>query len=200
MNMQKRELNKEKRIEDIFEAALQCFTETGYAATTMDSIAAKATISKGGMYHYFSSKKELFLNLFRYRMRKYFEEMKSYLKKEDSPELRIRTLVEKAGQILKQNEDFYRFCLVFLSQGTRDEIIRAIMTEFYKDSVGTFKGLIEEGIAGGSFKHIDADKTARAIYFLVMGVYFTYFSVDADFDVVEQHSFHINNILDSIKN
>jgi AcrR family transcriptional regulator len=190
---------KEKRVEDIFEAALQCFNEAGYAATTMTSIAAKAHISKGGMYHYFESKRELFLNLFRYRVNKYFNEMKSYMKKEDTPEQRIRTLVRQAGQILKQNEDFYKFCLEFLSMGTRDAEIRKIMTTFYKDCIGTFKDLVEEGIETANFKEIDSEKAARAIYFLVMGVYFTYFSIDPDFDVTEQHSFHIDNILKTMK-
>ena len=198
--MQNIELKKEKRTEDIFEAALQCFNEAGYEATTMESIALKANISKGGLYHYFGSKRELFLDLFRYRVNKYFYEMKSYLKKEDTPEQRIRTLVKKAGQILKRNEDFYRFCLEFLSKGARDEEIRKIMTDFYKDCVGTFRELVDEGIRKGNFKEIDSEKAARAFYFLVMGVYFTYFSVDPDFDVIEQHSFHIDNILQTMKN
>lgn len=190
---------KEKRVEDIFEAALQCFNEAGYTATTMKRIAVKAHLSKGGMYHYFGSKRELFLDLFRYRVNKYFNEMKSYMKKEDTPEQRIRTLVRQAGQILKQNEDFYKFCLEFLSMGTRDAEIRKIMTTFYKDCIGTFKDLVEEGIETANFKEIDSEKAARAIYFLVMGVYFTYFSIDPDFDVTEQHSFHIDNILKTMK-
>lgn len=198
--MLKKEFRKEKRIEDIFEAALQCFNETGFSGTTMDSIAAKANISKGGMYHYFGSKMDLFLNLFQYRVHKYFDEMKSFMNQSDTPEQRIRTLVRQAGQILKRNEDFYKFCLEFLSKGTRDPKIRAIMTGFYQECVGTFKELIEEGIQTGNFKPVDADKTSRAIYFLVMGVYFTYYSVDPDFEVSEQHSFHIDNILRSIKN
>jgi len=191
---------KEKRVEDIFEAALQCFNETGYTATTMTSIASKAHISKGGMYHYFESKRALFLHLFRYRVNKYFDEMKSYMKKEDTPEQRIRTLVRQAGQILTRNEDFYKFCLEFLSMGTRDAEIRKIMTAFYRDCIGTFKDLVEEGIGTSNFKEIDSEKAARAIYFLVMGVYFTYFSIDPDFDVTEQHSFHIDNILKTMKN
>ena len=49
--MSKRDLNKEKRIEEIFEAALQCFNENGYDATSMENIAVKAKSSKRGMYH-----------------------------------------------------------------------------------------------------------------------------------------------------
>ena len=156
--MQTIELKKEKRTEDIFEAALQCFNEAGYDATTMESIALKANISKGGMYHYFGSKRELFLDLFRYRVNKYFYEMKSYLNKEDTPEQRIRTLVKKAGQILKRNQDFYRFCLEFLSKGARDAEIRRIMTDFYRNCVGTFRDLVDEGITKGHFKEVDSEK------------------------------------------
>jgi AcrR family transcriptional regulator len=197
-SMQNIEL-KEKRKEEIFEAAVHCFNEKGYAATTIEIIAAKAKISKGGLYHYFSSKKELFLELFDYRVNKYFDLMKSYMNKDDSPEERIRTLVEKAGQILKKNEDFYKFCLEFLSMGVRDPEIRKVMTAFYKNSVGTFRQLVEEGIDNGRFMEVDSAKAGRAFYFLVMGVYFTYFSVDPDFDIIDQHNFHINNMLRSMK-
>jgi len=52
---------KKDRKEDIFEAALKCFNETGYYKTTIDKIAEKAKISKGGIYYHFKSKEELFL-------------------------------------------------------------------------------------------------------------------------------------------
>ena len=83
--------------------------------------------------------------------------------------------------------------------GVREREIRKVMTIFYKDSINTFKHLIEEGIKEGKFRAIDADKTARAVYFLFMGVFFTYYSVNVDFDLVEQHTFQIDNILKSIK-
>ena len=190
---------KEERREAIFEAAVHCFNEKGYAEASIASIAERAKISKGGLYHYFSTKKELFLELFRYRVNKYFDQMKSYLNPEDEPEERIRVLVKKASEILKKNEDFYKFCIEFLAMGVRDREIRRIMTDFYKDSVETFKQLITEGVETGNFKTIEVDKTARALYFIVMGVYFTYFSVDPDFDIIDQHTFHVNNILKSIK-
>lgn len=48
--------SKEKRIQDITDAAMEIFLEKGYENTTMESIAKKADISKGGLYHYFKSK------------------------------------------------------------------------------------------------------------------------------------------------
>ena len=40
---------KKDRKEKIFEAALKCFNETGYYKTSIDKIAEKANISKGGI-------------------------------------------------------------------------------------------------------------------------------------------------------
>ncbi|MBX6323700.1 MAG: helix-turn-helix transcriptional regulator [Rhodospirillaceae bacterium] len=41
-------------------AALDCFAERGFAATRLDDIAARAGVTKGTLYLYFPSKKELF--------------------------------------------------------------------------------------------------------------------------------------------
>lgn len=47
---------KKERIQDITDAAMEIFIEKGYENTTMESIAKKAGISKGGLYHHFKSK------------------------------------------------------------------------------------------------------------------------------------------------
>ncbi len=189
----------EKRKEAVFKAAVQCFNETGYDSTTIDAIAEKAGMSKGGVYHYFDSKRELFLELFDYRVNQYFEEMKSYVKQDYSPADRIRILVKKAGEILKKNEDFYRFCLEFLSMGVRDPEIKEIMTRFYREATETFSTIIKEGIERGDFKPVDVKSAARSLYLAVMGAFFTYFSINVDFNLNDQHEFDVNNILSSIE-
>lgn len=187
---------EEKRREMIFDAAVSCFNERGYSSTKMEAIAAKANISKGGLYHYFKSKKELFLELFNYRVNKYFDQMKSFIKKDDSPEDRIRVFTKQALQIFRNNEEFYKFSIEFLSMGVHDPEIRKLMTDFFKNSVGTFREIIEEGIEKGVFREVDSEKVARSFYFLVMSIFLTYFSVNIDFDIMDQHNFHINNLIE----
>lgn len=48
--------SREKRIEDIKNAAMEVFLEKGYENATMENIAKKTGMSKGGLYHYFKSK------------------------------------------------------------------------------------------------------------------------------------------------
>ena len=190
--------NSVKRKEKILEAALLCFNEKGYHKTSIDDIAIKGRISKGGIYYHFKSKDELFLKLFNFRLNRYIEQLKSYIQEETDPEKRIRILIQKWGLILKENEDFFKFCMEFSSMGTREKDIRREMTSFYKNSVKTFSQIIKEGISTGEFENIDAERIARLIYFLSHGVFSTFFAVDCDFDLIEQHTFNMETLLKSI--
>jgi AcrR family transcriptional regulator len=44
----------------VIAAAIELFAEKGYAATTIDAIATRARVAKGGVYHHFANKAELF--------------------------------------------------------------------------------------------------------------------------------------------
>ncbi|HOD15937.1 MAG TPA: TetR/AcrR family transcriptional regulator [Spirochaetota bacterium] len=50
---------KTKRISDILDASIQEFVEKGYENTTMESIAARAGLTKGGLYYHFNSKDDI---------------------------------------------------------------------------------------------------------------------------------------------
>ncbi len=47
----------------IIKSSLMLFLERGYDHVSLNQIAAKAKITKGGIYHYFSSKKDLFFEV-----------------------------------------------------------------------------------------------------------------------------------------
>lgn len=51
----------EKRIGDIIDAAVLEFIEKGYDAASMESIAARAGLTKGGLYYYFSGKDDILI-------------------------------------------------------------------------------------------------------------------------------------------
>ncbi|MBW2222222.1 MAG: TetR/AcrR family transcriptional regulator, partial [Deltaproteobacteria bacterium] len=122
--------NSVKRKEKILEAALLCFNEKGYHKTSIDDIALNGKISKGGIYYHFKSKEELFLKLFNFRLNRYTEQLKAYIQEESDPVKRIRILIQKWGLILKENEDFFKFCMEFSSMGAREKEIRKEMTSF----------------------------------------------------------------------
>lgn len=53
----------EERKDEIQRGAVQMFLKKGYRNTTMEDIVASTTLSKGGVYRYFKSTKEIMLSL-----------------------------------------------------------------------------------------------------------------------------------------
>ena len=61
--METRKEQKERRKQEIMQAALELFVSKGYVATKITDIAKRANISTGLMFHYFESKENLYEEL-----------------------------------------------------------------------------------------------------------------------------------------
>ncbi|MDF2985785.1 MAG: hypothetical protein K0R50_1295 [Eubacterium sp.] len=53
--------SKDARIESLLSAAVEEFLEKGYSGASMEAIAKRAGVSKGGLYHHFSNKEVLLM-------------------------------------------------------------------------------------------------------------------------------------------
>ena len=56
---------KNERKEAIYKAALSLFNDKGYEGVSFNAIAVEAGFTKSNMYRYFSSKEDIFLNIFK---------------------------------------------------------------------------------------------------------------------------------------
>ncbi len=54
----------EATVSALVDAARELFARDGYAATSLDAVAAKARVTKGAVYHHFQGKKQLFEAVF----------------------------------------------------------------------------------------------------------------------------------------
>jgi AcrR family transcriptional regulator len=188
----------EQRREEIFEAALSCFNLNGYYQTSIDEIAACAGISKGGIYHHFSSKKELVIELFRNRVNRYFEYLTEQVRGAADAAQGLNVLVKKSGEIFQEHEPVLRFCLEFVAMSSRETEFREEVAAMYRHRVATVSALIQEGTRTGIFKQVDSEGVARALYFLSMGFFLSYFTVPLDFNPQEQHRLNLKTIMDGL--
>ncbi|MBN2106061.1 MAG: TetR/AcrR family transcriptional regulator [Deltaproteobacteria bacterium] len=189
----------ELRKEEIFNAALVCFNQKGYYETSIDDIASRAGITKGGVYHHFNSKKILFIDLFHTVANRYFESLKLKIHQPADVSSHMQDLVKKSSEIFNENMDILKFCFEFMSLASRDADIRQAVSEFYKNRVAIFAQTLSDGKQKGLFKDIAADAVARTLYFLSMGFFLTYFTIDIDFDPMTQHSLNMKTFLEGIK-
>jgi TetR/AcrR family transcriptional regulator len=71
----KRARRKEARPGELLAAALDIFTEKGFAATRVEDVAVRAGVSKGTLFLYFASKEELFKEVVRQSLTSHFHEL-----------------------------------------------------------------------------------------------------------------------------
>lgn len=68
--------SREDRIQEIHNAALQVFLEKGYRNTTMEDIVGATSLSKGGLYHYYGSTKDILFDIMKYGNYSFFYDLK----------------------------------------------------------------------------------------------------------------------------
>ena len=134
--MEGKRLSKEKRREQIKGIALKLFIDNGYSKTTMDEIIQAVGISKGGMYHHFSNKEEIFLELLKdgneYRKNLVVEYMRenSQSRNEKIVEMLLDKILDK-----NQYKDLYT---VFLMEIQSNEKFKRLFKKIYDEGIEDF--------------------------------------------------------------
>lgn len=96
MNNTKAAINKgRKKQEKIGNAAAKVFNKKGYLETNIDDIAAVAKMSKGGIYHYFSSKDEILFFILDSYMDIVLKDLESQVQALRDSALKIKFIIER---------------------------------------------------------------------------------------------------------
>ena len=95
--------NKLKKSLRIGKAAVKLFNKKGYLETNMDHIAAAAKMSKGGVYHYFSSKDEILHFILSNYMDLLLNDLESELSKIGDASLKIKYIISHHMGLYTEN-------------------------------------------------------------------------------------------------
>lgn len=93
---------KEKR-EKIAKAAARLFNEKGYLETSMDEISSAAHLSKGGIYHYFTSKNDILFFISSNFMDLLLRDLEDELNRLENPFLKIKYFISRHIRLYTQN-------------------------------------------------------------------------------------------------
>ena len=128
---------REETREQILDSAFELFAQNGFENTSIRQIAEKAGISKGLIYHYFSSKKELLEAIFF----GIIEETKHLLEvEEDVPaEDQLRSILENTFHFLKEHREFSR---LIISLGLQEEAIANLKPKIRQVKTAQLKTVI----------------------------------------------------------
>lgn len=138
---------KKKRVID---ACIKEFGEHGYASSSMDGIIKRAGISKGGLYGYVASKRELFLFIVDYTYSQLYKYLESRIEAEnggleDDLLARLRHVAERAIDFYIEHPESI-FLLVRISNIPDEELANEVSEIFDKHFIGLFGDTSETGL------------------------------------------------------
>lgn len=97
------------RRDEILEAALECFTRKGFAATTVEDVRRRSGASVGSIYHHFGSKEELAAALHVDAVRRYQDGFVRTLDAEADAEAGVKAVVRYHLAWVEDNAELARF-------------------------------------------------------------------------------------------
>jgi AcrR family transcriptional regulator len=97
------------RRHEIIQAALECFTELGFAQTSMAEIRRRSNASTGSIYHHFKSKEQLASDVYLEGIRNYQEGFLAVMEHEWNAQNGIFAVIRYHLQWVSQNPDWTRY-------------------------------------------------------------------------------------------
>ena len=161
---------KDNTKNQILDAALKVFVKSGYAETTMNDIVEKSGLSKGAIYHYYSSKKDLFLSLIDYWENYFFVNIINKDLSISSSDNLLRDITQDVIKTFKSNKHIFLAELEFWSLANHDSEVRKRTTALYVKLLDLFKKIISKGINEGDYKNLNLDVASLSVMTALQGV------------------------------
>jgi AcrR family transcriptional regulator len=167
-----------ERPQEILNAALAQFVETGFAGTRLDDVARRAGLSKAAIYLYFDDKLSLFQGVIRQAITANLMTVETMLAAHRGPvaDLLPRILEFMAGRI-EDTPAASIAKLVIAESRAFPEIGHFYLKEVIGRGLPLLEGLITRGIAQGEFRKVDPAMTVRSLMgaLLLAGLWRTVF-------------------------
>ncbi len=154
----------------ILAAAAECFTRAGYDATGVAEICARAGVSKGAFYHHFPTKQALFLALLDRWLAGLDSSLQATRRAGMTMPQRLEELAETVEQVLEAARGQVPMFLEFWRQAAKEPQVWQASIEPYQRFRSAFVAMVQEGIAEGSLRAVDARLAALVLVSLGVGL------------------------------
>jgi TetR/AcrR family fatty acid metabolism transcriptional regulator len=146
----KKDVPQERKAQ-IYEAAFNCFHRKGYYRTTMDDIAVESELSKGTLYWYFESKKDLFVSMLRQVMEPLGQRMASIAGQEGSAVDKLRASLALFRAESAEMKTVFGIMMEAWALTRHDEQVENLIREIYAPYAALMTGIVQEGVSSGEF-------------------------------------------------
>jgi uroporphyrinogen-III synthase len=152
---EKRQSGKILKRGKIIEAASLLFAQKNYHEVMMEDVAKLASLAKGTVYNYFSSKEELYFSIMQQRMEKLISSLKNKIEDERTSIDSLHSFIIHVYMFMMKYQTFF---LMYQKESLKAE--NEICTELCtleKDLKNMLKSIIKSGKKENLFREIDED-------------------------------------------
>jgi len=146
----------------IMKAAAKVFARKGFHRAKMEEIAQEAEVGKGTVYEYFSSKQQLFIEMFQVGRDYYLDTLVKKVAGEDGLKNKLKKVAYLHLKFFSEHTDVARVMMQEFLQLGAEMYGEVLQTQ--KREIEVLQGLIEEGVRSGYFRVLDAKIAAYAFY------------------------------------
>lgn len=158
--MARKRLSKEDRRLQLMDAAARLFGKSSYGQVTTAELAKAAGVTEPVIYQHFKTKLDLYVAVLKRAREVTIEHYDQLAAKLPTPLLKAIAVVRAHGQIMRENEPYFRLHLRALANSDLPRV-RQALKENYLAYHRYFSGLIESAQAQGEVhKAVDAEQTA----------------------------------------
>ena len=154
----------------ILDAALITISENGCANVTMAAICKAAGLSKGGLAHYYQSKKDLVYSVFDKFIERMFERSRETMAEWDDPLDKLLSFDWLYDRDDPDGRFGYPLLFDFLSMALHDEKYQEMYHDWVNNWVILLSDALRQGIESGVFPELDTEMTARTISSIYNGI------------------------------
>ena len=167
--MKQRE-RKKITVDKILKAATDCFEKKGYQYTLVDDICRKAGITKGGFYHHFKSKQDLFLRLLNDWMIKVSARIDiSEFESDDIYNVLI-SIPKKLQPAFEETKSQLPLFLEIYLKAIKDRRLKRVVLKSMNLYMDFFSYIINECMKRKVIKKVNPEEVSKILFALTIGL------------------------------
>jgi AcrR family transcriptional regulator len=170
---------KVKRKEQILDAALNVIVENGYHQSRMDDIVSTSGLSKGAIYWYYKSKKDVYLDLVNHWVIRYSDTLLDIPKDNLSACKQLKKMFNTFFNQFENDPIVFKALLEFWSIASRDKDFNQKFEKVTLNFIQYLETIIQKGVDSGELKNVNPKIAALSIMVVIEGIsWFTIFDVN----------------------
>ena len=159
MNTRKQDLRKNQ----ILDAAMEVITQNGYENSRMDDVVKLSNMSKGAIYWYYKSKKDLYLDLVNYWVMRYSDMVAKIMEKDQRASIQLKQILNYFIDEYEKDPEPFKALTEFWSMAQKDDDFHKKVQKVYAAFLEVIESIITNGKNSGEFKNVNTRIAALSI-------------------------------------